>query len=66
MPDGPQTVHLVIVDNGIGLDPEDIDRRAEGHLGLRLLKDRVENSGGTWSVTSGRTAAGPPSAPSCR
>ena len=56
--DGPQTVHLVIVDNGIGLDPEDIDRRADGHLGLRLLKDRVENSGGTWSVTSGADGGG--------
>jgi len=56
--DGPQTVHLVIVDNGIGLDPEDIDRRADGHLGLRLLKDRVENCGGTWSVTSGADGNG--------
>jgi signal transduction histidine kinase len=56
--DGPKTVHLVIVDNGIGLDPEDIDRRDEGHLGLRLLKDRVENSGGTWSVTSGADGGG--------
>ena len=57
-PDGQQTVHLVIVDNGIGLDPDDIDRRAGGHLGLRLLKDRVENSGGTWSVTAGPDGGG--------
>ena len=57
-PDDQQTVHLVIVDNGIGLDPEDFDRRAEGHLGLRLLKDRVENSGGTWSVTAGPDGGG--------
>jgi len=56
--EAPTTVHLVIVDNGIGLDPEDIDRRAEGHLGLRLLKDRVENSGGTWSVTAGPGGGG--------
>jgi two-component system NarL family sensor kinase len=45
-------VCLIIVDDGIGLDPERMDRRDEGHLGLRLLKDRVENLSGTWQVTA--------------
>jgi two-component system, NarL family, sensor kinase len=47
------TVRLTIVDDGVGLDPDRTDRRDEGHLGLRLLKDRVENLGGTWRVAPG-------------
>ncbi len=48
----PQMINLTITDNGVGLDPERIDRRAEGHLGLRLLADRVENMGGSLSLTA--------------
>ncbi len=44
------TVLLRITDNGVGVDPAKIDKKAEGHLGLRLLTDRVENLGGTLTV----------------
>ena len=45
-------VRLVVADDGVGLDPGRIDRRAEGHLGLRLLTDRVESLGGEMVITS--------------
>ncbi len=50
---GPKTVELVISDDGVGIDLSRVDRRAEGHLGLRLLHDRVESSGGTLTMTAG-------------
>jgi signal transduction histidine kinase len=50
--DQPTTV-LVITDNGVGLDSGKLNRRAEGHLGLRLLIDRVEHLGGTCTLTPG-------------
>jgi len=45
-------VQLVVADNGLGVDVSKLDRRAEGHLGLRLLADRVESLGGQLSITS--------------
>lgn len=45
-------VRLRITDDGVGVDPTQIDRRAEGHLGLRLVADRVESLGGRLTVTS--------------
>ncbi len=42
---------LVIVDNGVGIDMARINRRAEGHLGLRILIDHVESLGGTLAFT---------------
>ena len=50
-PDQPW-VRLVIADDGVGLDPANLDRRAEDHLGLRLLIDRVESLGGQLLITS--------------
>jgi two-component system NarL family sensor kinase len=47
------TVLLRIIDDGVGVDPSRVDKRAEGHLGLRLLTDRVENLGGTLTVRPG-------------
>ncbi len=47
------TVLLRIIDDGVGLDPAKVDKRAEGHLGLRLLRDRIENLGGTLTVRAG-------------
>ena len=54
-PDGDRgpTVLLRIIDDGVGLDPGKVDKRAEGHLGLRLLQDRVENLGGSLTVRPG-------------
>ncbi len=49
---GRTCVRLQIRDNGIGFEPERIDRRAEGHLGLRLLTSRVEHMGGTLTVAT--------------
>ena len=46
-------VRLAIIDNGVGIDAGRLDRRSEGHLGLLLLIDRVENLGGTMTVTAG-------------
>ncbi len=48
-----RTVRLQIADNGVGFDTNKLDRRSEGHLGLRLLKDRVEGLGGTLTVRHG-------------
>lgn len=59
-PDGTAaipTVTLRIADNGVGMEQQSMDRRAEGHLGLRLLRDRVEALGGTLQVDS-RPSAG--------
>ena len=46
------SVRLVVEDDGVGLDPSRRDRRQEGHLGLRLLSDRVETMGGRFDLTS--------------
>ena len=52
--DGPDVaVRLAITDDGIGLDPARLDRRADGHLGLRLLTARVADLGGSLTVGSG-------------
>jgi signal transduction histidine kinase len=45
-------LRLVVADDGVGVDPAKMDRRAEGHLGLRLLVDRVQSLGGQLVVTS--------------
>jgi signal transduction histidine kinase len=45
-------VRLVVADDGVGVDLGKIDRRAEGHLGLRLLADRVESLGGELTIIS--------------
>jgi signal transduction histidine kinase len=45
-------VRLAVADNGVGTDVRRIDRRREGHLGLRLVIDRVHNSGGRLNLTS--------------
>ncbi len=51
---GPDVaVRLAIMDDGIGVDPARLDRRADGHLGLRLLTARVADLGGSLTVSSG-------------
>ncbi len=55
-PDGSSktpTVLLRIIDDGVGVDPTGVNKRAEGHMGLKLLQDRVENLGGTLTVRPG-------------
>jgi signal transduction histidine kinase len=46
-------VRFVVQDNGVGIEEGQVDRRAEGHLGLRLLSDRVESLGGRLEVVAG-------------
>ncbi|TKV60678.1 hypothetical protein FDO65_03015 [Nakamurella flava] len=46
---------LTIADDGTGLPAGDLDRRAQGHLGLQLLRDRVVAAGGTLTVDSPST-----------
>jgi signal transduction histidine kinase len=40
-------VRLCVSDDGAGFPPTVADRRSEGHLGLRLVADRVRDVGGT-------------------
>jgi two-component system, NarL family, sensor kinase len=54
--DGSPAVRLTIADDGIGF-PDDGSGRAEnGHLGLRLVRDRITSHGG--SVTLGHRPGG--------
>ena len=51
---------LRVADDGIGIRPEQLDKRAEGHLGLRLLIDRIADQGGELRIEArpdGGTAA---------
>jgi signal transduction histidine kinase len=46
-----QAVRLEVADDGVGFPAEGTDRRAEGHLGLSLLCDRVVDLGGTVTLS---------------
>ena len=41
---------LRVADDGIGIRPDQLDKRAEGHLGLRLLIDRIADQGGSLTI----------------
>jgi signal transduction histidine kinase len=41
-----------VQDDGRGVEPADLDRRAEGHLGLQLLRDAAKDLGGELSVVT--------------
>ena len=44
---------LRVTDNGRGFDESDLGaRRAEGHMGLAMLRDLAEAAGGTLAITS--------------
>lgn len=46
-------VTLLVEDDGRGFSPQEaLARREEGHFGLRLLSDRVEDAGGTLEIDS--------------
>jgi two-component system, NarL family, sensor kinase len=47
-----EAVELLVADNGVGVDQERLDRRREGHLGLRLLRDRLVSLGGELTLIS--------------
>ncbi|MEP7177805.1 MAG: ATP-binding protein [Pseudonocardiales bacterium] len=44
------TVVLRVRDDGRGMAAADLDRRAEGHLGLQLLRDAANDAGGELSI----------------
>jgi signal transduction histidine kinase len=44
------SVMLRVADDGIGIRPDQLDKRAEGHLGLRLLIDRIADQGGSLMI----------------
>jgi two-component system NarL family sensor kinase len=46
----PPVARMVIADDGVGFAEGDLDRRSDGHLGLRLLHDRVQSMGGVLTV----------------
>jgi hypothetical protein len=50
------SVHLTVEDDGIGFDLKDaLDKvEREESLGLKSMRERVQNEGGTFSITSGR------------
>jgi two-component system, NarL family, sensor kinase len=47
---GRSAVHLEVTDDGVGLTAPSPSRHERGHLGLRLLRDRVEALGGRVSL----------------
>jgi signal transduction histidine kinase len=51
--DGRPAVHLCVADDGIGFPETGIDKRTLGHLGLRLVVDRVEDLGGVCELGEG-------------
>jgi signal transduction histidine kinase len=54
-PDGDRAVLLTVADDGVGVDPARAAGCAAdpGHLGLRLVHDRVHDLGGTVTVEPG-------------
>jgi two-component system NarL family sensor kinase len=47
-----ETVRMVLTDDGVGLPPTGVDRRAEGHFGLQLLRDAAKDLGGELRIMS--------------
>jgi PAS domain S-box-containing protein len=47
---GPEEVQLMVSDDGCGFDPLTV---AAGHLGLGIMRERIESIGGRLSITSG-------------
>jgi signal transduction histidine kinase len=52
-PHAGDTVRLRVVDNGAGLPPDAFDRRTDGHFGLHMLADHIEDLGGLFVVSPG-------------
>jgi signal transduction histidine kinase len=45
-------VQLRVIDDGIGLATDAMERRSDGHLGLHMLHDRVADLGGRFTVAT--------------
>ena len=46
---GPNEMRVSILDDGMGFNPGNVP---EGHLGLRIMRERAASAGGTLSVSS--------------
>jgi signal transduction histidine kinase len=46
-------VRLCVADDGVGLAPGALDRRTDGHFGLPMLRDRMADLGGRFTVVAG-------------
>jgi signal transduction histidine kinase len=44
-------VELVVKDNGVGFDPEHVPSDNEGHFGILGMRERVEQLGGSLTLT---------------
>jgi signal transduction histidine kinase len=50
---GSERMVMVVADDGQGFDTAALEQRAkEGHFGLRVVRDLVEDAGGTLEVLS--------------
>src|SRR5262249_40867993 len=52
-----ESFHLVVTDNGRGIDPELLQSGRDGHFGLSGIRERAERIGATLTLRS-RTGAG--------
>jgi signal transduction histidine kinase len=48
----PDAVRIVIHDDGVGFDPQRVPGAGEGHLGLSIMRERAEEVGARFDVTS--------------
>lgn len=55
-PHDGDTVRLMVIDNGSGIPPDAFDRRQDGHFGLHMLADHIEDLGGMFFVAPGPSA----------
>ena len=54
-PHDGETVRLMVIDNGSGIPPDAFERRQDGHFGLHMLADHIEDLGGMFFVSPGPT-----------
>jgi signal transduction histidine kinase len=52
-PHDGESVRLMVIDNGRGIPPDAFERRQEGHFGLHMLADHIEDLGGMFFVSPG-------------
>jgi signal transduction histidine kinase len=52
-PHDGDTVRLTVLDNGTGIPADAFERRQDGHFGLHMLADHIEDLGGMFFVSPG-------------
>jgi signal transduction histidine kinase len=48
-----KTAEMYVSDNGLGFAPDQCESRADGHFGLRGMRERAEAINGRFSVATG-------------